>query len=120
MQTTAAAGEGLGWGAKQAHGGSGQTSEEGLLGHWCLCPWAGGGGGGAGAGGGGGALPLQTRRAVVFPGLVLGTYTSLLWLMSEDLTMVPFLHWHICQETGSGVGARQKQVRNRKSSSQVR
>ena len=48
MQTTAAAGEGLGWGAKQAHGGSGQTSEEGLLGHWCLCPWAGGGGGGAG------------------------------------------------------------------------
>lgn len=48
LQTTAAAGEGLGWGAKQAHGGSGQTSEEGLLGHWCLCPWAGGGGGGAG------------------------------------------------------------------------
>lgn len=54
-----------------------------------------------GGGGRGGGLPLQTCRAVVFPGLVSGTRTGLLWLMSEDLARVPFLHWPFCQETGS-------------------
>lgn len=50
---------------------------------------------------------------------ILRSCISLLWLVSEDLAMVLFLHWPFHQETGSRE-ARQKQVRNRKSSSQVR
>ena len=72
-------------------------------------------------GGRGGGLPLQTCRAVVFPGQVSGTRTGLLWLLSEDLARLPFLHWpFLPRDRLQGSGARQKQVRNRKSSSQVR